>query len=70
MLIDSHCHLDFPELAADRIGVLAREDFVFDDCKDPYKAVIDLIPLAGGARVSIPVAPKKGILGSFALYLQ
>lgn len=24
MLIDSHCHLDFPELAADRAGVLAR----------------------------------------------
>ncbi len=24
MLIDSHCHLDFPELAADRVGVLAR----------------------------------------------
>ena len=23
MLIDSHCHLDFPELAADRAGVLA-----------------------------------------------
>jgi len=24
MLIDSHCHLDFPELAADRANVLAR----------------------------------------------
>ena len=24
MLIDSHCHLDFPELAANRAGVLAR----------------------------------------------
>ena len=24
MLIDSHCHLDFPELAADRAGVLQR----------------------------------------------
>jgi TatD DNase family protein len=24
VLIDSHCHLDFPELAADRVGVLAR----------------------------------------------
>ena len=24
MLIDSHCHLDFPELAADREGVLSR----------------------------------------------
>ncbi len=24
MLIDSHCHLDFPELEADRVGVLAR----------------------------------------------
>ena len=24
MLIDSHCHLDFPELAADRPGILAR----------------------------------------------
>jgi TatD DNase family protein len=24
MLIDSHCHLDFPQLAADRAGVLAR----------------------------------------------
>ena len=24
MLIDTHCHLDFPELAADRTGVLAR----------------------------------------------
>lgn len=24
MLIDSHCHLDFPDLAADRAGVLAR----------------------------------------------
>jgi TatD DNase family protein len=24
MLIDSHCHLDFPELVADRAGVLAR----------------------------------------------
>jgi TatD DNase family protein len=24
MLIDSHCHLDFPELAADRAGVLSR----------------------------------------------
>ena len=24
MLIDSHCHLDFPELAGDRAGVLAR----------------------------------------------
>ena len=24
MLIDSHCHLDFPELAADRVGVLFR----------------------------------------------
>jgi TatD DNase family protein len=24
VLIDSHCHLDFPELAADRSGVLAR----------------------------------------------
>jgi TatD DNase family protein len=24
MLIDSHCHLDFPELAADRSGVLVR----------------------------------------------
>lgn len=24
MLIDSHCHLDFPELAADRAGVLMR----------------------------------------------
>ncbi len=24
MLIDSHCHLDFPELAADRAGLLAR----------------------------------------------
>lgn len=24
MLIDSHCHLDFPELATDRAGVLAR----------------------------------------------
>ena len=24
MLIDSHCHLDFPELAADRVDVLAR----------------------------------------------
>jgi TatD DNase family protein len=24
MLIDSHCHLDFPELAADRQGVLSR----------------------------------------------
>lgn len=24
MLIDTHCHLDFPELASDRAGVLAR----------------------------------------------
>ena len=24
MLVDSHCHLDFPELAADEAGVLAR----------------------------------------------
>jgi len=24
MLIDSHCHLDFPELATDEAGVLAR----------------------------------------------
>ena len=24
MFVDSHCHLDFPELAADRAGVLAR----------------------------------------------
>lgn len=24
MLVDSHCHLDFPELAADRAGVIAR----------------------------------------------
>ena len=24
MLIDSHCHLDFPELAGDEAGVLAR----------------------------------------------
>ena len=24
MLVDSHCHLDFPELAADRNGVIAR----------------------------------------------
>jgi len=24
MLVDSHCHLDFPELAADRDGVMAR----------------------------------------------
>ncbi len=24
MLVDSHCHLDFPELAADREGVMAR----------------------------------------------
>ncbi len=24
MLIDSHCHLDFPELASDESGVLAR----------------------------------------------
>lgn len=24
MLVDSHCHLDFPELATDRAGVLAR----------------------------------------------
>jgi len=24
MLVDSHCHLDFPELAQDRAGVLAR----------------------------------------------
>jgi TatD DNase family protein len=24
VLVDSHCHLDFPELAADRAGVLAR----------------------------------------------
>jgi TatD DNase family protein len=24
VLIDSHCHLDFPELAADRAGVIAR----------------------------------------------
>jgi TatD DNase family protein len=24
MLIDSHCHLDFPELASDETGVLAR----------------------------------------------
>ncbi|MBM3644980.1 MAG: TatD family deoxyribonuclease [Alphaproteobacteria bacterium] len=24
MLIDSHCHLDFPELAADEAGILAR----------------------------------------------
>ena len=24
MLIDSHCHLDFPELTADRPGILAR----------------------------------------------
>ena len=23
-LIDTHCHLDFPELARDRAGVLAR----------------------------------------------
>ena len=24
MLVDSHCHLDYPELAADRVAVLAR----------------------------------------------
>ncbi|MGL4242169.1 MAG: TatD family hydrolase, partial [Beijerinckiaceae bacterium] len=24
MLVDTHCHLDFPELAADLAGVLAR----------------------------------------------
>jgi TatD DNase family protein len=24
MLIDSHCHLDFPDLAADRAGIIAR----------------------------------------------
>jgi TatD DNase family protein len=24
MLVDSHCHLDFPDLAADEAGVLAR----------------------------------------------
>ena len=24
MLIDSHCHLDFPELTSDEAGVLAR----------------------------------------------
>jgi TatD DNase family protein len=24
MFIDTHCHLDFPDLAADRAGVLAR----------------------------------------------
>ncbi len=27
MLIDTHCHLDFPELARDRAGVLARAKF-------------------------------------------
>lgn len=26
MLVDSHCHLDFPELTADRAGVLARAE--------------------------------------------
>jgi TatD DNase family protein len=26
MLVDSHCHLDFPELAGDRAGVLARAE--------------------------------------------
>jgi TatD DNase family protein len=26
VLIDSHCHLDFPELAADRAGVLSRAE--------------------------------------------
>jgi TatD DNase family protein len=26
MLIDTHCHLDFPELAADMAGVMARAD--------------------------------------------
>ncbi|MGI9487653.1 MAG: TatD family hydrolase [Geminicoccaceae bacterium] len=26
MLVDSHCHLDFPQLAEDRDGVLARAD--------------------------------------------
>lgn len=26
MLVDSHCHLDFPKLAEDRAGVLARAD--------------------------------------------
>ncbi len=24
MWVDSHCHLDFPELAADRDGLIAR----------------------------------------------
>jgi len=26
MLVDSHCHLDFPKLTEDREGVLARAD--------------------------------------------
>ena len=24
MLVDSHCHLDFPDFAADEAGVIAR----------------------------------------------
>ena len=58
MLIDSHCHLDFPELAADRAGVLTRAKAAGIDGMvtistrvkrfDEIKAIADKVVAAAG----------------------
>jgi hypothetical protein len=52
------------------IAILSREYFVFDDCKDPYKAVVALIPVAGRGTTWVPVAPARGIIDWLGLYLK
>jgi hypothetical protein len=54
------------------IGILSREYYVFADCKDPYKAVVSLVPLdpSAGPVLSLPIVPPKAELDSISLYLK
>jgi hypothetical protein len=50
-------------------GGLSREDYVFDDCKDPYFVEMSVVPLAGPARKAASVRVKSS-LDSISLFLS
>ena len=72
----SDCGAGYGSFAVSRdeawTGGLLREDYNFDDCKDPFFVGLSVVPLAGPPEplTSVELEIKRGLLDSISLFLR
>ena len=72
----SDCGAGYGSFAVSRdetwAGGLSREDYNFDDCKDPFFVGLSVVPLAGPPEplTSVELEIKRGLLDSISLFLR